>query len=144
MRFLYHPYPVRGTGSSRYKIVHRPTILVRVVGASGGDEIMGLVDTGADDTLLPDFLIKPLGVTIDPADKAIVVGIDGGTFVVRYGELDLELPGYGWSARVGFHASFNAVLGHAGFLEYFTATFNGRRCYLNLTPNGTARTSDGP
>jgi hypothetical protein len=65
-------------------------------------------------------------------------GIDGGTSLVRYGTVDLVLPGYRWSGRVGFHASFNAVLGHTSFLDHFTATFNGRHRYVNLTPNGSA------
>ena len=110
-------------------------IPLRVNGPAGHDSLLGLADTGADDTLLPDFLIGPLGVRIAPGDRAIVVGIDGGTSVVRYGLVDLELPGDRWSARVGFHASFNTILGHSGFLEHFTASFSGRRRYVTLTPN---------
>jgi hypothetical protein len=97
-----------------------------------------LADTGADDTLLPDYLIGTIGAVLVPGDRAVIGGIDGGTSVVRYGTIDLELPGYRWSSRVGFHASFNTALGHTGFLDYFTATFNGRRRYVNLTPNGSA------
>jgi hypothetical protein len=46
--------------------------------------------------------------------------------------------GYRWSARVGFHAGFRVMLGHSGFLDYFTASFNGRSRQLTPTPNGTA------
>lgn len=104
--------------------------------------MLGLVDTGADDTLLPGHLIEQLGAVIRPGDRAVIVGIDGGTTLVHYGIVDLMLPGpggnYRWSTRVGFHASFRTILGHSGYLEYFTATFNGRRRHLTLTPNGTA------
>jgi hypothetical protein len=113
-------------------------IPVRVIGPSGDDNLLGLADTGADDTLLPDVLIGPLGAVITPGDQAVIVGIDGGTTVVRYARVDLELPGYRWSARVGFHASFSTMLGHTGFLDHFTATFNGKRRQMTLTPNGTA------
>ncbi|MFO0953719.1 MAG: hypothetical protein U0835_21700 [Isosphaeraceae bacterium] len=144
MRFAYQSYPVRGIGTQRYVMVHRPMIPVRVIGPAGDDNLLGLADTGADDTLLPDFLIGPLGVVIAPGDRAVIVGIDGGTSVVKFGTVDLELPGFRWSARVGFHASFNTVLGRLGFLEHFTATFNGQRRYVNLTPNGTARSGTAP
>jgi Aspartyl protease len=117
-------------------------IPIRVIGPAGDDDLRALVDTGSDDTLLPDSLIGLLGVALRPGDQAVIVGIEGSTTVVRYGTVDLEIPGagggYRWSARVGFHASFRVVLGHIGFLEYFTASFNGRTRQLTLTPNGTA------
>jgi hypothetical protein len=138
MRFPYQSYPVRGAGTTRSVLVHRPVFPVHVIGLKGDANLMGLADTGADDTLLLDSLIGPLGVVIAPGDQAVIVGIDGGMTVVRYGTVDLELPGYRWSARVGFHASFRTVFGHVGFLDYFTATFNGRRRYVTLTPNATA------
>jgi len=119
-------------------------IPVRVVGPNGDDNLLALADTGGDDTLLPDYLIKTLGVVIVPGAQAVIAGLGGGTSVVRYGTVDLEFPGYRWSARVGFHASFNTVLGHSGALEHFTATFNGGRRYVNLTPNGTAATPTLP
>jgi hypothetical protein len=114
VRFPYQSYLVRGIGTTRYAMVHRPVIPIRVIGPNGDDNLMGLVDTGADDTLLPDYLIGSLGVTIAPGDQAVIVGIDGGTLLVRYGIVDLELPGYCWSARVGFHASFSTILGNVG------------------------------
>src|SRR4051794_25324889 len=107
MRFPYQSYLVRGIGTTRYAMVHRPVIPVRVIGPDGDDNLMGLVGTGADDTLLPDYRLGLLGVTIVPGDQAVIVGIDGGTVLVRYGTVDLELPGYRWSARVGFHANFS-------------------------------------
>ena len=148
IRFPYQAYPVRGTGSTRHEIVHRPVIPVRITGITGHHDLRGLVDTGANDTVLPDAILEFIGVTFRPGDRAVIVGIEGSTTVVRYGTVDLEIPGagggYRWSARVGFHAGFRAVLGHKGFLEYFTASFNGRSRQLTLTPNGTAPASTIP
>lgn len=142
IRYPYQSYPIRGAGMPRHVIVHRPVIPLRIVGTSGHLEFRGLVDTGADDTLFPEAVIDQLGIAIPPGDRAVIVGIEGSTTVVRYGTVDLMLPGpgggYRWSARVGFHAGFRIVLGHVGFLEYFTATFNGRSRQLTLTPNGSA------
>jgi hypothetical protein len=142
MRFPYQAFPVRDAGSVRYTLIRRPMIKIRVIGPAGADELMGLADTGSDDTLLPDLLIGPLGVAIRPGDQALVVDINGGRSLVRYGTVDLEIPApggaYRWSARVGFHAGFNTTLGHVGFFDHFTATFNGRSRHITLTPNGTA------
>lgn len=141
MRFAYERYPVRGIGTTRYVIVHRPMVPLRILGRLGSENLLGLADTGADDTLLPDYLIKPLGIVIAPGDQAVIVGIEGGTVVVRYGFVDLELRGPSgscrWAARVGFHPSFKTILGHAGFLDHFNTTFNGHRRLLTLTPNIT-------
>ncbi len=30
-----------------------------------------------------------------------------------------------------------AILGHEGFLDYFTATFDGENCVVALEPNGS-------
>ncbi len=64
MRFPYRSYPVQGIGTKRYEVVHRPTVLIRMIGPSGEDSLPVLLDTGADDTLLPDILIGKLGVAI--------------------------------------------------------------------------------
>ena len=43
-----------------------------------------------------------------------------------------------WSASVGFTTTrTRAIWGHAGFLNYFTATFDGRRKSVRLDPNDT-------
>jgi hypothetical protein len=59
------------------------------------------------------------------------------------GALDLELrsgpSSYQWSARVGSapRADNLALLGHAGFLDHFSVTFDGLRKRVTLKPNGT-------
>jgi len=44
-----------------------------------------------------------------------------------------------WLSRVYFLAGGDAeetlVLGHQGFLDYFTATFIGEECVIDLEPN---------
>ena len=136
MKFPYESYPIRRPGKRTYELVHRPMIFVGIDGSTGSDRLFGLADTGADTTLFPDYLVVQLGVIMAPDDQEVIRGMDGGTTLVRYGRVALTLPGYQWSARVGFHNGFSTVLGHSGFLENFTATFNGRRRYVTLTPNG--------
>ena len=147
MRFPYQSYPVRGLEGEPATWVDRPTIPIRLIGSIGEFLSFGLVDTGADQTMLPDRYIEPLGVTIRPGDRANITALGGEALSVRFGLIDLQLGRRGVvhrrSARVGFYAGNKVILGHAGFLDDFTATFNGRKNYLTLTPNGTAPTSMG-
>jgi hypothetical protein len=56
--------------------------------------------------------------------------------------LELSQPGAAirWRTRLYF-ADFPddseqaVILGHEGFLDYFTATFDGERCFVELEPN---------
>jgi hypothetical protein len=113
---------------------------VAVWGPSGAYDFLGRVDTGADDVLLPDFSIQDLGLT-GLSEHIRIEGIGGISFV-RYGLVDLEIregaESLRWSARVGFYSGLIPVFGLKGFLQHFTARFNGRRNYLDLVPNGTA------
>jgi hypothetical protein len=140
IRFPYKASTVRGTRGGASETIYRPMIPIVVYGPDGNYEVMAWVDTGSDDTLFPDNLIRRLGVVLNPNEHAVIAGIEGSMTVVRYGMVDLEIPeqggGYRWSARVGFHAGPRIVLGHCGFLEFFTASFNGRNRHLTLTPNG--------
>jgi hypothetical protein len=148
IRFPYKPLLVHGTRAGTYATVFRPMIPIHLFGPAGRHELTGMVDTGADDTLIPERFIGRLGVVILPGDYAATGGIEGSMALVRYGTIDLAIPGaggdYRWSAKVGFHAGEKVVLGHGGFLEYFTANFNGRGRHLTLTPNGNARPSIFP
>ncbi len=72
----------------------------------------------------------------------MIRGIEGSLVTIWYATVNLEILTSGggprWSARVGFYLGTRPILGHAGFLDHFTARFNGRAKTLTLTPNGTA------
>src|SRR5689334_6895786 len=108
MRFPYQIYPVLGLGAAPLVLLHRPTVPIRILGPGGDALVYGLVDTGADDVILPDRLLGPLGVDIRPGDHATITALGGGAVPIRYGAVDFELarPGvtYRWSARAGFYA----------------------------------------
>jgi predicted aspartyl protease len=101
-----------------------------------------LLDTGADETVLPRFIAGRIGVDLDPDTQARFRGVGGHVVTVTYGRVELE-GGSGfralrWPATVAFlDSGGNPILGHVGFLQYFTASFNGRRGHVTLTPNHT-------
>ena len=89
MRFPYTRYTVQGTAQNSFAPSFRPMIIVRVIGPIGADDILGRVDSGADDTLLPDYLIPALGVA--NLSMSIPIGGIGGAVFASYGTVDLEI-----------------------------------------------------
>ena len=140
MKLPYQGYPVQGIGVTRQTLVYRPTALFRIIGPAGDGLAYGLLDTGADDTLLPDFFLKPLGVSVASGARATIAGIGGGTVTANFVQVDLELSRgktvYRWAASVGFYSGSRAILGQAGVLEHFVASFNHRLRFATLRPNG--------
>jgi hypothetical protein len=140
MRFPYQGYPVQGIGTTRLALVYRPVVPIRVIGPVGEVSAYGLLETGADDTWLPNSFLAPLGVVIQPRARATIAGIGGGTITADFVEIDLELrkgkSAYRWSAKVGFHDGYKVILGQSGVLEHFLASFNHRQRYAALQPNG--------
>jgi hypothetical protein len=116
-----------------------PQINVRVGGLTSIQIVPGLVDTAAFLTLIPLRYLRRLGV--EPVG-AITLSGSGGSFTAQLARVDLELHTPRairvWSALVGFSARRDrARLGQIGFLEHFLATFDTRRRFLTLRPNGT-------
>jgi hypothetical protein len=90
-----------------------------------------LLDTGADDTTFPETLAEELGIDLSHAPTYTFAGVGGRPQTVRYAQVSLRVSDgqefREWQAWVGF---VNVVmiwplLGFAGFLQYFTATFHG-------------------
>jgi predicted aspartyl protease len=119
-------------------VIHRPIIPIRVIGSTGDASVLALLDTGADETLLPAFLIPQIGAVINLAETALFRGVGGQLVTVSYGTVELELrkgrTRHRWTAKVGFLDGHNeAILGHVGFFQYFTATFNTPQCFVKLS-----------
>lgn len=139
MRFGYQSYPVKGVGGSHVVVVFRPMVQVLIAGPAGEVVVFGLVDTGADETLVPDRFMPSLGVVATPGEHATIRAVGGGSVPVTFGTVNFTLSTrrarHQWAARVAFHPGPTVILGHTGFLDHFTATFNGRRRDLTLRPN---------
>lgn len=122
--------------------VARPEIPIRIVGPNGFVEAWGLVDTGADQVILPILLAELLGIEIETDETEGAQGPGGHELTMWPGEVELEIEGdqgsYRWKVHVGFIESHDdlasAYLGHAGFLEYFRATFDSDAQTLELIP----------
>lgn len=144
MKFPYREYISQFPGSSDFRLILRPVITIRIAGPRTEARWDALVDTGADETLLPLALAELLGVDLDRSAIRQAVGISGNLLTINYGDVELEIANddhlIRWHTTVGF-VDFDAtdegviVLGHGGCLDYFTATFNGEGAELELKPN---------
>lgn len=143
MEFPYQLVDVESVSTGEMQEITRPEILVGVEGPKRIELVVGLVDTGADYSLLPTSLAASIGVELRPAQGSSVVGVAGHSLGAQVGEVTFILEDgettLVWTALALFADAVNvrsSIVGRAGFLEFFTATFDGERSLATLEPNG--------
>jgi hypothetical protein len=119
----------------------RPLITVSLIGPTSAHSIDGRLDTGADDTIFPERLAAVIGADLTVAPRGQATTADMTPISVRYAHVTLRLTDgkerCEWPAWVGFSPRIRRpLLGFAGFLQFFTATFHGDREQIELTING--------
>jgi hypothetical protein len=122
----------------------RPMIIVAILGPAGTVVDKALLDTGADDSVFPDVVAGRIGIDLSNAPTGVAAGIGlSAAATVRYAECTLRISDgreyREWLARVGFTSApiHRPLLGFAGFMQYFTATFHGDRESVELAVNAT-------
>lgn len=119
----------------------RPLIPVTLIVRGRTHLTMGLLDSGADDTVFPDSVAATLGIDLSAATGGTAEGIGGLPVPLRYVNLTLRIADNNerreWPAVVAFAPLPNQLplLGFAGFLQYFTACFHGDLKFVELTTN---------
>ncbi len=143
MKFLYSSI-VAQSNAGDFFLIRRPEIPVTV--SNGPDQIslVALVDTGSDHTIFPRRIARLLNIalTADEAPSASAYGGSKLDFV--QGEITVHVEDENEQADFKVPVCFFefddpeqeiAILGFSGFLEYFTATFEGDQAILTLVPN---------
>ena len=119
----------------------RPLITVSIMNVSRTRVVQALLDTGADGTVFPEIVAQDLGLDLSQAETMQARGIIGPPTQLWVARVQLRLATsinqVEWSAKVCFtNAPLRTpLLGFAGCLQYFTATFFGDREEVELTPN---------
>jgi hypothetical protein len=144
MRFPYPLSIARSIETGDEIVLLRPEIPIRVYGLAGAADMLALVHTGADNSILPLSVARDLGIETTPGKGPEATAFGGQRIALSFAEVALEISQRDtvvrWRARVYF-ADFpddteKAVIpGHEGFLDYFTATFDGEDCVVALKPN---------
>jgi hypothetical protein len=132
-----HPKAALGGRSS----VSRPLIPVTFIGPGGTHLLEGLIASGADGILVPEYVATIIGLDLALAACETTRGIGGVQLITRYVDVTMRIADQNeqreWSALVGFAplTSRNAILGHAGFLQYFTTILHGDLEFVKLPIN---------
>lgn len=119
----------------------RPVATVSVIGPGGTFVETCWVDTASDDTVFPEEVADKIGIDLTSAPCGGAAGVGQLPLTLRYAEVTLRMASDGerreWRAWVGFtSAPMNRpLLGFAGFLQFFTATFRGDREEVELEVN---------
>lgn len=144
MRFRYTSYEADPSATLPSGVLYRPEVTVDVIGPRGMETIQALVDTGSDETVFPVSLALAIGVQLDRTTIGQASGVGGHVVQLVPGNVTLQVAQGGrkcrWESTVAFLEVEQpedevALLGYAGFLEYFRATFDSQSHELELTPN---------
>ena len=134
---IQRPIPSLGGGHVR----HRPVVAVMLTGTATPQLRDGLLDTGADDTVFSDAVAAALGVDLSQGEqRSISLAGRPQPLLCRYAAVQLRISDgvetFEWPATVGFVAARlqYALLGQAGFLQFFSADFDGEAQFVTLTP----------
>lgn len=141
MRFSYQKLPVSNPLVSLQgrKDRPRPIISVAIIGPQGTSVQDALLDTGADDTVFPERVAAKIGLDLTNAPTASGATAGQTILTLRYAQVTLRIADNQeqreWIAWVGFTPAKirQPLLGYAGFLQYFTATFVGDREEVELS-----------
>ena len=126
--------------------IYRPVVNILIERAPHGlFRCRARLDTGADGCMFPLSFAGALGLSLERMDRADTLGVTGSG-VAYYTDLRIFvvvvdgglLP---ITARAGFTEGMNAlgegILGHQGFFDSCTVTFNVSRGTFTIDPRGT-------
>ena len=144
MLIRYTPCPVRTAvpALAGATLVPRPLLALRITGPAGSRLRDGLLETGADETIVDPSVAPPIGVDLSRSLEREITLIGRGRIRCRYAPVQLRISDgvaetYEWDTVVGF-APFpllRGLLGFAGFLQFFDADFRGANREVALLPN---------
>lgn len=142
MKFAYMPLPVRQKSpAATAKMRHRPIVPIHMIAPRLLPPLDACVDSAADDTVFPPHWATRLGIDLAAAPKGQAQVVGGSIIHVSFAPVTLLLSdGYEtceWDTVVGFSATPLrwALLGHAGFLEFFDVQLLGAHRETVIMPN---------
>ena len=143
MRFRYKPLrakaPVVSLGGRQER--PRPIVRITLIGPAGTRVIPAGLDSYADDTVFPELEAVRAGIDLGNAPVGTSAGIGQAPVPVKYAQVTLRITDgkefREWIAWVGFTPVLSnyALLGFAGCLQFFTATFYGDLEEVELAVN---------
>jgi|GEM_PF-1905402 len=147
MKFDYQRYEIPKSPLDGATEIHRPEIMVHLIGGTGDLFCLGLVDTGADSVVIGQTIARLIGVKLSPGRRWPVHGFSGHTLEAVRGQLEIEMisrtESFCWQLPVAvvtypdLASEETVVLGQSGFLEYFDVRFLGHAHVVELKPDSS-------
>ncbi len=127
--FPYQWYGSNPTFGDPSEFYFRPMLLVTIFGISGRFDTIGLVDTGAVETVIPMDYWDEVEPVFRPGEEGELDSANGTPIFTKYGTVDIATQLgdiiYRWSVKVGFsNERDELVLGDLGFLRHFAVDFS--------------------
>jgi hypothetical protein len=119
----------------------RPIVPITIVGPTGSDLLKGHLDSFSDDTVFPENAALRVGIDLTNAPQGTCAGVGQIPVPVKYAQVTLRMTDgkeyREWTGWVGFTPVLqkDALLGFAGCLQYFDATFYGALEEVELKVN---------
>ena len=151
MKFPYSTVISAVPGTDEYVLMRRPEIPVTILGPGGSLTLIGLVDTGSDNTIFPKSVADLLQIATESESGPAANAFGGQRIQLLAGDATLQLEAdevtCSWKTVTCFFKfdspeDETVILGHAGFLDFFTATFDGKFGTLMLMPNDELPTNE--
>jgi hypothetical protein len=132
--------PVYSLGGA--KVIYLPMFGVTILSPNGPVSVDGLVDSGSTDVIFPLTTAQACGIDLTNAPVGEAQQAGGATLPFRYAHVRLRVSdgqeACEWDSIVGFLKSpkrRHALLGHAGFLDFFDVQLRGAAKETLVDPN---------
>ncbi|MBU1000155.1 retroviral-like aspartic protease family protein [Patescibacteria group bacterium] len=134
MKFPYIKFP---SSDPKQKWVSRPYIPLKIIGQKGIWEGYGLIDSGADKSLLNTEIAEEIGFDLNESQCENFSGIEGGKLKARVARIRLQIAGFEEiKIAVGFvnSAAVGVILGQEGFFDEYRIKFERDHGIFEITP----------
>lgn len=141
MKFPYLKIPLFAIPERQF--IFKPVIPLKLGNKQNPSKTVslhGLIDSGADATILSAEYGEAIGLEVKKGKTGKFSGIGEGRITVYFHEVILEVilnvGGYQWVAEVGFtyNEGVVAILGQVGFFEKFRVAFDYPKKTIEITP----------
>jgi len=133
MKFPYIKFP---SFNPRQKWISRPYIPLKIIGQKGIWEGYGLIDSGADKSLLNIEIAEEIGLDLDESQFENFSGIEGGKLKAKITKIRIQITGFEEIKIVaGFvdSTAVGVILGQEGFFDEYRIKFERDNGTIEIT-----------
>jgi len=116
------------------EVRHLPLVPVTVFGPADELSVLALVDSGAEHSVFGLDLADRLNIPLDDANAVVIVGVGGQESPAYLTDVCLKLGRHRWVGPAVFSSAVSqrAILGQAGFFEFFTVMFRRNKLQMEI------------